>query len=86
MSSSTTKGPPYDGPPPPAEGQVFVDVAGGYWRVRRVTVAESAVGFYLLHLTDGRTLDALVDSMVVGHREFAALARDRDLKPYDART
>lgn len=70
------------GPPPPAEGQVFVDPAGCYWKVRRLTIAEAPAGFYLVHLSFGTSLDKLVDSMVLGPREFAALIRERDLRPH----
>lgn len=72
---------PYDAPPPPALGQVFTDADGGVWKVRRLTVAETPVGFYLVHIAYGVNLDALGDSLVLGPREFAALVRDRDLTP-----
>lgn len=83
MSSSTVLRPaPYDAPPPPKEGQVFTDAAGGFWKVKRLTVAENPAGFYLVHLCYGSTLESLDDSMILGPREFAALARDRDLKAH----
>lgn len=72
--------PQFDGPPPPAEGQVFVDRDGAYWKVRRLTVAQNPEGFYLVHLSFGPMLDSLEDSMVLGPREFAALIREKDLR------
>lgn len=73
---------PYDAPPAPSEGQLFVDTDGGIWKVKRLTVAENPVGFYLVHLCYGPTVEKLDDSMVLGPREFHALIRDRDLKPH----
>jgi hypothetical protein len=72
----------YDGPPPPLEGQAFTDRDGGHWKVKRLTVAANPVGFYLVHLCYGHSVDSLDDSMVLGPREFAALVRDRDLKQH----
>jgi hypothetical protein len=72
----------YEGPPPPREGQSFTDREGGHWKVKRLTVAENPRGFYLVHLCYGPSVDSLDDSMVLGPREFAALVRDRDLKPH----
>ena len=72
----------YDGPPPPTEGQTFKDGTGGVWKVKRLTLAENPVGFYLVHLCFGVNLDSLDDSLVLGPREFAALVRDRDLRPF----
>jgi hypothetical protein len=71
----------YSGPPAPAEGQVYIDNENSYWRVKRLTVAQSPAGFYLVHLAHGSSLDALTYSMVLGPMEFAALTRDRDLRP-----
>lgn len=83
MSSTTGTGAPgYDGPPPPKDGQVFVDGRAGFWKVKRLTIAQNPVGFYLVHLAYGSTLDVMDDSMVLGPREFAALVRDQDLKPH----
>jgi hypothetical protein len=72
----------YDGPDAPAQGQVFVDNSGGFWRVRKLTMAPTPRGFYLVHMEYGQSLDALSDSMVLGPREFAALVRDRNLRPH----
>lgn len=85
MNSSTptaSNAQTYDGPPPPAEGQVFLDRDNGIWRVKRLTMAPTPVGFYLVHVSYGTALDKLEDSLVLGPREFAALVRDRDLKPH----
>lgn len=83
MSSSTTPQRAfYDAPPPPLEGQIFTDAAGGFWKVKRLTLAEHPAGFYLVHLCYGSTLESLDDSMILGPREFAALTRDRDLKAH----
>jgi hypothetical protein len=81
MNSSNVASPQVqDRPPAPREGQVFVDCDGGLWKVKRLTLAESPPGFYLVHLCHGSSLDALKDSMILGPREFAALLRERDLK------
>lgn len=82
MNSSPAVNSNYDAPPPPVEGQLFSDAHGAFWKVKRLTLAENPRGFYLVHLCHGSTLDALDDSMILGPREFAALTRDRDLKPY----
>jgi hypothetical protein len=82
MSSSPAPERAYDAPPPPREGQLYVDGAGGFWKVKRLTVAQNPAGFYLVHLCYGEQLDSLDDSMVLGPREFAALLRDRDLRPH----
>lgn len=50
--------------------------------MKRLTIASNPVGFYLVHLCYGQSLESSDDSMVVGPREFAALIGDRDLKPY----
>lgn len=70
----------YDAPPPPPEGQIFIDGSGAFWKVQRLTVTDNPAGFYLVHLCYGATLDTMDDSMVLGPREFAALSRDRDLR------
>ena len=72
----------YDGPPPPGEGQLFRDSKGGFWKVQRLTLAATPAGFYLVHVCFGASLDKLEESMVLGPREFAALVRERDLKPH----
>ena len=72
----------YAGPPAPLEGQVFVDPTGGFWKVKRLTVADSPVGFYLVHLCHGPSIAQLEDSLVLGPREFAALLQDRGLTPH----
>jgi hypothetical protein len=72
----------FDAPPPPMEGQLFTGADGGFWKVKRLTVAENPVGFYLVHLCYGRSLDFLDDSMILGPREFAALLRDQELRPH----
>jgi hypothetical protein len=72
----------HDRPPAPKEGQVFVDYEGALWKVKRLTLAESPPGFYLVHLCHGSSLEALHDSMILGPREFAALVRERDLKAH----
>ena len=82
MSSSAAPQRTFDGPPPPREGQLYVDGSRGFWKVKRLTVAENPVGFYLVHLCFGHTMESLDDSMVLGPREFAALLRDRDLRPH----
>lgn len=82
MSSNAPQQRQYDAPPPPKDGQVFIDGTGGFWKVKRLTIADNPVGFYLVHLCYGVNLDALDDSLVLGPREFAALARDRDLRPH----
>lgn len=71
----------YWGPEAPAEGQVYIDTTGGLWKVKRLTVAENPAGFYLVHLTYGASLERMTDSMILRPREFAALCRDRDLRP-----
>jgi hypothetical protein len=80
VSTSSQPEAPYDGPIAPREGQVYTDGDGAFWKVKRLTVAENPVGFYLVHLAYGTSLDNLADSLICGPREFAALARDRDLK------
>jgi hypothetical protein len=83
MPEETPKsGTAFTGPPPPKQGQLFVDRDGGFWKVARVTMAGNPAGFYLLHLAYGKTLDSLGESLIVGPREFTALARDQDLKPH----
>ncbi len=82
VSSTTSPLPAYDAPPAPREGQVFIDTSGGYWKVKRLTLAENPAGFYLVHLGYGTKLESLNDSMILGPREFAALTRERDLKPH----
>lgn len=82
MSSSFAPERIYDAPPPPREGQLYVDGVGGFWKVKRLTIAQNPAGFYLVHLCFGESLDTLDDSMVLGPREFAALLRDRDLRPH----
>jgi hypothetical protein len=72
----------YDGPPPPLAGQLFVDSDASFWKVTRLTRAENPAGFYLVHLAYGTSIDTLEHAMVLGPREFAALERDRDLKPH----
>lgn len=62
--------------------QLFQDFDGGVWKVKRLTVAQAPIGFYLVHLCYGPTLDAIEDSMVCGPSEFAALVRDRNFKPH----
>jgi hypothetical protein len=80
-SSAAAQSAPYAAPPTPLEGQVFADGDGGFWKVKRLTLAQNPVGFYLVHLCYGKTLDSLDDSLILGPREFAALIRDRDLQP-----
>ena len=80
MSSTTPEKRRYDAPPPPSEGQLFIDGQDGLWKVARLTIAENPVGFYLVHLCYGPTLDTLSESMILGPREFAALVRDRNLR------
>ena len=63
-----------------------MDDGGGLWKVTRLTVAQNPIGFYLVHLSYGPTLDELRDSLVLGPREFAALVRDRGLKPHHTRS
>jgi hypothetical protein len=82
QSLSASKSPKYDGPPAPQVGQLYVDNSGSFWKVARITVAQNPVGFYLLHLCYGESLDDLKESMIVGPREFAALARERDLRSH----
>jgi hypothetical protein len=81
-STATQHQQTYAGPPPPREGQAFTDRDGGHWKIKRLTVAANPGGFYLVHLSYGQCVDSLDDSMVLGPREFAALLRDRDLKPH----
>jgi hypothetical protein len=81
-SSSTVEQRQYDAPPAPVEGQILVDTTGGLWKVKRLTLAANPAGFYLVHLCFGKTLDDMDESMILGPREFAALVRDRDLRPY----
>jgi hypothetical protein len=71
----------YDGPLPPSDGELFIDHQEGLWKVARLTIAENPVGFYLVHLCYGPDLDSLSESMILGPREFAALVRDRNLRP-----
>lgn len=81
-SQQTAPNARYDGPSAPMQGQMFIDREGGYWRVRKLTTAPAPKGFYLVHMEYGATIDALSDTMVLGPREFAALVRDRDLRPH----
>lgn len=71
----------YDGPAAPIEGQIYTDSGGGFWKVRRLTIAEKPAGFYLVHLAYGESLDTMGESLILGPREFAALVRERDLSP-----
>lgn len=83
MSSSTNQVEPtrtFEGPVAPPEGQIYKDSAGAFWKVRRLTVAENPIGFYLVHLAFGQSLDSMEESLVLGPREFAALVRERDLQ------
>ena len=80
--STAPQSAPYAGPPAPLLGQVFADEDGGFWKVARLTVAKAPVGFYLVHLCYGTTLDSLDESMILGPREFAALTRERGLKQH----
>lgn len=43
-----------------------MDSGGGIWKVKRLTVAENPVGFYLVHLCYGPTLEQLDESMIFG--------------------
>lgn len=61
---------------------MFQDSENGFWRVQRLTMAPTPVGFYLVHVSYGTSLDQLQDSMVLGPREFGALVRDRNLTPH----
>lgn len=72
----------YDGPDAPPSGQVFVDREGNYWKARKVTHADSPPGFFIVHMQHGVSEHELRDSMVLGPREFAALVRERELKPH----
>lgn len=72
----------YEGPDAPPQGQVYVDSQGNYWKARRVTRADSPRGFFIVHLQHGVSEDQLRDSIVLGPREFAALVKDRKLKPH----
>lgn len=56
----------YDGPPPPLEGQEFIDALGGFWKVKRLTLATNPAGFYLVHLCFGPTRESIGDSMILG--------------------
>jgi hypothetical protein len=78
MDTTTTKSPAQLSPP--SEGQLFVDRANGIWKVRRVTFADSPVGFFIVHLNFGTDLSRMGESMVLGPREFAVLVRDRGLQ------
>lgn len=69
-------------PSPPLAGQVFSDNSQGFWKVRRLTFAERPVEFYLVHLSYGPSVDDQTESCILGPREFAALVRERELKPY----
>ena len=71
----------YAAPPPPVEGQHFAS-PGVFWVVKRVTLADDPVGFYLVTLCHGPTLESLHESMVLGPHEFAKLVRERRLRPH----
>jgi hypothetical protein len=68
---------PYRGPPPPREGQLFVDVDGGFWKVSRLTFSAIPLGFYMVHLCYGRCLDEMVHSVNLGPRDFGLLAHEQ---------
>lgn len=72
----------YDGPPAPREGNLYVDSTGAFWKVKKVTTTDNPAGFYIVHMCHGPTVDDMDDSLVLGPREFAALARDRDLRTH----
>lgn len=82
MSHSPSTERTYHAPSAPVAGQVYLDSAGGVWKVRRLTVAENPVGFYLVHLAFGPSASELSDSMILGPHEFAALVREQDLRPH----
>lgn len=73
--------PTYAAPPPPQEGQHFVSL-GTFWFVKRLTMSDDPVGFYLVTLSHGPTIHTMHESLVLGPQEFAKLVRDRGLKPH----
>jgi hypothetical protein len=63
---------------------VFADPTGGFWKVKRLTLADDPAGFYLVHLCFGPSLEQLQDPLVLGPREFSAFLHDRRLRPHVA--
>jgi hypothetical protein len=72
-------------PPAPEPNTRYVDADNTHWYVRGVVRDERLGGFYIVQLSFGPTQESMPDRIVLGPREFAALVRDKALRPTSAR-
>jgi hypothetical protein len=68
-------------PPAPEPNTRYVDADNAHWHVCGVVRDEGLGGFYIVQLSDGPTQEGMPDRTGLGPREFAALVRDKALRP-----